>query len=188
MSDMRVSQKSSFEIEQVALSVRDLFGMYNDHCPEIVWALEAKLPTIIKEFALIPDGSALSPFEDAKTFYDPLRIELHESLYTGALSGVPLARHTLGHETGHVFLHRDQAKAWDMRRKEIKSREHSAEWQANEFSYHYLCPRHIVYQYESIEEIEHWLKVPRKLAERAFKEYSTKPREIPTYLRDILGF
>ena len=90
--------------------------------------------------------------DDARTYPDQGKILLRESVYDGAALGDPRARFTMGHELGHLVLHRDIPFA----RANIKSPPkiyQNSEWQADVFASHLLMPAPLLKGYMHPEDV-----------------------------------
>ena len=91
----------------------------------------------------------------------------------------------LAHELGHLDQHQaiPKGRAVEHLYSNV-SKENSSEWQADEFAFHFLCPRNIIIQYKSVADIMDFCLVSEDYAQRAFDQYITfaSPRQAPKSL------
>ena len=79
--------------------------------------------------------------------FNPRTLHIDREVWRLADLGEPEARFIVAHEVGHIILHDHEAKAFSSDpslRIKFGEPEHSAEWQANTFAYHFLLPSHLV--------------------------------------------
>lgn len=172
LGDYYVKERDSHALKQSANAWRSLFGICNETCADIVWCVEIGLAERFPQFALVPRADLDMHDSRARTYYNPPRIEIRQSIYYAASCGDPEARYVLAHELGHLTQHSDLPKSLLATEQiQAKLKTMSAEWQADEFAFYFLTPEHVARDYQSIGDLITWLKIPTWLAERAMKEY-----------------
>lgn len=187
--DLLVKSRTSQEIQQRALEWRETLGVSNAQAPDIAWALEAILPRALPSFSLLPVRQQDLGEAHGRTSYDPPAIFVEQHLYKAACEGDPFGRYVLAHELGHLDQHellpRDRSVQHEYANAPL---EMSSEWQADEFAYHFLCPREIVRLHSSYLEVMEFCLVGEAMARRAFKEYVTfeNPRAIAPAIQALL--
>lgn len=110
--------------------------------------------------------NALLPYEKGKSFFDGSDWVI---VYDDTLP-TPLARFTIAHELGHIFLGHEMTAVKYARYDEFE-RSEKAEEQANQFAYRLLCPACVLWglNLHTTEEIAEVCHVERSVAERRAK-------------------
>ena len=162
--DYRVPARSRAEIRKFANTIRDILGIRGDSPFPMMEFVERVLPEVYPDFEL-----HVRPIEDmgkkhGETFPDRHIICLREDVYNRACAGEGRDRLTVGHETGHLFMHSNLDISM-ARTNETYPAYESSEWQANAFAGELLMP------HDSIVGMEAWEVVERyKVSEAAAKK------------------
>ncbi len=137
MSQMLAKPRSRKNIRKSVMILRNLVGdkLFFD----VIRFIEHKLPVFDPklEFNIVPDKEL--PDAYAKAFPGVHRIDVRESVYEAAASGVGRDRFTLCHELGHYILHGPENISYPRVARKIKAYE-DPEWQANTFAGELLAP------------------------------------------------
>lgn len=131
----KVSARSTQEIRALAHQMRDLLvhSRFNKIPLPIAELLDYLRDSGQIEFIPLEDHEL--PNEYAVSSPNEMMIKCRESVYDGALRGVPRDRFTLAHELGHVLMHQNTNPLFA--RSQNVSFHHfieDAEWQANTFA------------------------------------------------------
>ncbi len=190
MVDILTHNRSSSKIRDIALAWREVLNVNNCYVPDIAWLLEAKLPQLLDAFSFLVVRSSDLNGDHAKTIFDPPTIITGQEIYTQGCESDPFARCVLTHEFGHLVQHETLPKSFSATDRAYRTGplSMSSEWQADEFTFHFLCPEHIVSGFESPEEIAENCRVTEILARRAFDSCVTfqRPRKLPESVSSFL--
>jgi len=148
---MVVPPRSNASIEALANVVRDSFGLtdrkYFPIVPLYEW-LDTLVPGAYFE-VLEPEDMGV---DHGRTLPDRGVISLRKDVYDGASEGRPRDRFTLGHELGHLLMHRQIT----LKRVDPAAPPKvycNSEWQADKFASFLLLPKHLMAAYSTCEEI-----------------------------------
>jgi Zn-dependent peptidase ImmA (M78 family) len=99
--------------------------------------------------------------------FNPLTLNVDREIWSGAETGEDHPRFVIAHETGHIVLHDNSAKAFSRDKSDQLSftdNEQSAEWQANTFAGHFLLPDPVVQKIDDVALLASLCQVPEALA------------------------
>lgn len=119
----------------------------------VVDVIDKYLPRLFEKFEYEIRENQDMGTDAARTYPDEYLMEIRSSVYDGAMQGDGFAIFTLGHETGHLLLHRGVggfAKTMVATAHEIFS---DSEWQADSFATEFLMPYEECCSMTSAEEI-----------------------------------
>lgn len=191
MTDYLTKERSSEEIRVRAQNWRTALDVDGTSAPDVAWILEAILPQKLIAFSLLPVRPGDLAGDHARTDFDPPTIWVDQGILRGACEGDPFARYVLAHELGHLDQHEilPKSRSISAHRYSKASKEMSAEWQADEFAFHFLCPAHIVQLYSDVFEVMDFCQVEEAYARRAFDQYVTfrRPRDLPKSVQEFLS-
>ncbi|WP_421185616.1 ImmA/IrrE family metallo-endopeptidase [Aeromonas enteropelogenes] len=144
----KVKPRSSAAISELAQVHRDLFHLSNPKA-NMAALYEVLQDAEIISFEVVEDHELGQ--EEALAFPDKRHIQLKQSVYDAACSGVGHSIFTLAHELGHIIMHRGEKNSFA--RGEHKIYEDS-EWQADTFASMFLMDeRHIDVKHDTPEDL-----------------------------------
>ena len=171
---------SARDIEILAVQIRSLFCS-PPYCKyaDILDILKNKISKKFSGFIFEIVDDNLLDGEEARTTFNPLKIQVTQRIHDAAESGNARARFTLAHELGHLLLHSKNtnrefarmpyASDYDNHDSKIVSFR-NAEWQANKFAACFLMPTDLLRDYNTIEDIKHDFGVSHAAANNRFEE------------------
>lgn len=138
----KVHPKSIDEIRKITTDVRSLIGLQPGWV-DVHFILESTFTTYIPRFEYDIKEFEFLGNDLARTHPLIPRIEVRDDVYDKLCMGNGMARFTIAHEFGHLFLHRSPILQMG---DGIHERYEDSEWQANTFAAEFLMP---------IEECKH---------------------------------
>lgn len=134
---MMAAPLSRKQIRELALGLRRICGLESRVDFPVMQFLEWILadPDRGADLEILPDSQMDNIYGLTNTFSNVIMVR--ESVYKGAVHGIPRDRFTLCHEIGHFFLHRPEIMSF-ARGEVPKYRD--PEWQANTFAGELMAP------------------------------------------------
>jgi Zn-dependent peptidase ImmA (M78 family) len=188
--DVKVSPRSTKDIEALTLAWRDALGVPNEWAPNMLRLLEIELPRLPKlgQFALITRSDLEMGNAEAYTQFNPPHIVVRTSVYQSARKCDGRSRMTLAHELGHLVMHPGASKLRtdfpELSRTKIKPYEW-AEWQANKFASLFLMPLHVIREFTSASQLSECCQVSLQAAQIRFSEV-TRASQLPDCIARVI--
>lgn len=157
-----VASRSTKQIEELALAVRQALGYNDDEKVDMLELLEHRLVGYIEEFEFDVESDSALGGADALTSLTELRITVSQSCYDQAYHRTSKRpQFTLAHELGHLVMH--QGRTVSLARGKVKAYQ-SPEWQADTFAASFLAPADAVRRCNSVEEVSSRFSISREAA------------------------
>lgn len=172
MQDYKAKPLSRKKIRGAAHQIREILGIKDQVCIDVIKLLEQILPMIFEDefnYEIVEDNEigvmALTTPNEGK-------ILIRNSVYEGAVNGNGRDRFTIMHEIAHLFLHRGMTVRLARRGEEIEIFE-DPEWQADAFAGEFLIDCDVVKDM-SPYEIAQKCKVSEAAAKCQYKQFHQK--------------